>query len=95
MDTFPRSLNAKQYKDPYKAIKKFAKYKSDEEWKTTIDDCVELALSNYSIVELHPPYNMLHVRLRLLQLIEACYLLDIRTTKTKKALAKNKIIDDV
>ena len=78
-EVFPRSLTAKQYHHPYKAIKKFVQYMPEPEWKTVLQELTEYALSNGSIIEVSYPYNILTLRLRLLQLIEACYLLEVRT----------------
>lgn len=76
---FPRHLTAKQYQNPYKAIKKFCKYTTEVEWNKIMKELTENALSYSANDELCYPYNILKVRLRLLQLIEACHLLDVRT----------------
>jgi len=76
---FPRSLTIQQYYNPYKSIKKLAKFMAIQEWKTFIKDCTEYALLKGTIVDVQPAYDMLCIRLRLLQLIEACHLLDVRT----------------
>jgi hypothetical protein len=78
-EVFPRSLTAKQYHNPYKAIKKFVQYLREPEWKTVLQELTEYALSNGSIMDASYPYNILTLRLRMLQLIEACYLLEVRT----------------
>lgn len=77
---FPRNLTAAQYHNPYKAIKKFCNYKAEQEWKKALTELTEYALSNSSINEVYPPYNILPLRQRLLQLIEACHLLKVRTS---------------
>jgi hypothetical protein len=76
---FPRSLTLQQYYNPYKAIKKSAKYMSVQEWKIFIKDCTEYALLKATIEDVLTAYDILLIRLRLLQLIEACHLLDVRT----------------
>jgi hypothetical protein len=76
---FPRSLSKQQYYNPYKAIKKFATCLAAHEWKMFIKDCTEYALLNGTIADVRPAYDILLIRLRLLQLIEACHLLHIRT----------------
>jgi hypothetical protein len=76
---FPRSLTIQQYYNPYKAIKKFANYMAVQEWKIFIKDCTEYALLKGTIADVQPAYDILLIRLRLLQLIEACHLLNIRT----------------
>jgi hypothetical protein len=76
---FPRSLTLQQYYNPYKAIKKLAKYMSVQQWKKFIKDCTEYALLKATIADVRPAYDILLICLRLLQLIEACHLLDVRT----------------
>jgi len=78
-NSFPRSLTIKQYRNPYKAIKKFARYASLPQWKTYIKDCTEYALLDTNIDDVLLSYDILAFRLHLLQLIEACHLLDVRT----------------
>ena len=75
---FPRSLTIQQCYNPYKAIKKLAKYMAVQEWKIFIKDCTEYALLKGTIADVQPAYDILLIRLRLLQLIEACHLLYIR-----------------
>lgn len=87
-NNFPRHLTASQYCDPYKAIKKFAEYMAERQWKKTLKIFTEYALSDTSIAEEYPDYNLLTIRLRLLQLIEACHLLEVRSN-LKKAEAKS------
>ena len=50
-----------------------------QEWKIFIKDCTEYALLKGTIADVQPAYDMLRIRLRLLQLIEACHLLNVRT----------------
>ena len=76
---FPRSLTLQQNYNPYKEFKKLAKYMTVQEWKIFIKDCTEYALLKGTIADVQPAYDILHIRLRLLQLIEACYLLNVRT----------------
>ncbi len=90
-NSFPRSLTAKQYNNPYRAIKKFTAYMPEKEWNKTLKDLTEYALGNNSINELYMPYSLLTLRLRLLQLIEACHLINVRTSSKKiEPLPKQK-----
>lgn len=90
-DNFPRSLTARQYHNPYKAIKKFCTYMAEPVWKKTLNELTEYALSDDTIDEIYPVYNILTVRLRLLQLMEACYLIGVRTSIREAELeAKQK-----
>lgn len=85
---FPRHLTAAQYHDPYKAIKKFCTYMAEPEWNNYLKDITEFALSKDTLDEVYQAYNILTVRIRIMQLIEACHLIDIRTNR-KKAKPKN------
>jgi hypothetical protein len=80
-NNFPRNLTSNQYHNPYKGIKKFCKYMAEPEWKKALKNCTEYALGPDSILETFPSYNLLVLRRRLLQLIEACHLIEIRINK--------------
>ncbi len=80
---FPRSLTIKQYRNPYKAIKKFTRYATLPQWKTYMEDCTEYALLDARIDDAMQSSDVLAIRLHLLQLIEACHLLDVRTNANK------------
>ena len=87
---FPRHLSEQQYHDPYKAIKKFCSYMAEPQWSNYLKDITEYALSKDTIDEIYHPYNILTVRLRMMQLIEACHLIDIRTNRKKTKFQKSK-----
>jgi hypothetical protein len=87
---FPRHLTPLQYHDPYKAIKKFCTYMAEPEWEKYLKDVTEFALSKDSLDEVYHPFNILNVRLRMMQLIEACHLIDIRTNRKKAKTKQNK-----
>ncbi len=87
---FPRNLSAAQYHDPYKAIKKYCTYMAEPEWKNYLKDVTEYALSKDSLDEVFHPYNILTVHMRMMQLIEACHLVDIRTNRKKAKTKKGK-----
>ncbi|HMI77170.1 MAG TPA: hypothetical protein VK484_00170 [Ferruginibacter sp.] len=78
---FPRSLTLKQFYDPYKSLRKFCEFMSEQNWKKAFSELQEYALSKRDISELYPPHNMIKLQLRLSQLIEACHLLEVRTHK--------------
>jgi len=82
---FPRSLNRRQYFNPYKAIKKFVSHKTEAEWKTTLKTIVEYALTGGTSDEEYPASELMVIRLRMLQLIEGCHLLHVRTNNKKPA----------
>ena len=81
---FPRHLTEAQYHDPYRAIKKFCTYMAEPQWANYLKDVTEFALSKDTLDEVYHPYNILTVRLRMMQLIEACHLIDIRTNRKKE-----------
>lgn len=81
---FPRHLTQKQYANPYRAIKKVADYKSLTEWKMTLKTIEEYALSNNPIDGEMSSYQLLKIRKKILQLIEACHLIEVRTSRKQK-----------
>jgi len=83
-DNIPRNLSAGQYYNPYKAIKKFCNYMPEAQWKKTLETLVMYALYSDSVLDISPHYNLFTMRLRLLQLIEACHLINVRTTNKEK-----------
>jgi hypothetical protein len=87
---FPRHLSEHQYHDPYKAVKRFCTYMAEPEWENYLKDVTEFALSKDTLDEVYHPYNILTVRLRMMQLIEACHLIDIRTNVKKAKPKKDK-----
>jgi hypothetical protein len=90
-DCFPRNLTQKQYTDPYKAIKKFAAYMPETSCTKILKNIQEYALSKSTIDEAYTFGQLLKIRLRLLQLIEACHLIEVRTSTPKtQASAKQK-----
>ena len=77
-NNFPRSLTARQYHDPYRAIKKFCNYMAHDQWKTFFKGVLENAFSK-TFNDIYVSYEVLTTRLRILQLIEACHLIEVRT----------------
>lgn len=76
--SFPRNLNAKQYNNPYKALKKFTVFMPEKDWLETLQLLTEYALSNMSFNDYGLPHNLLTLRRRLLQLLEASHLIVVR-----------------
>ena len=93
-NNFPRNLTESQYHNPYKGIKKFCKYMAEPEWKKAIKDCTAYALGPDNIQEIFPSYNLLLFRRRVLQLIEACHLIEIRSNKKNANTIINEEIDN-
>lgn len=91
---FPRSLTARQFYDPYKVIEKCCAKLSKNQWKKFLHDLTEYALdSRDTINESLPAYNLFKMRRRMLQLIEACHLINVRTTNNEKNANLPKIED--
>ncbi len=87
---FPRSLTLTQFLNPYKAIKKFNDYMTQQEWEKAFEEIQQCALSKTTIVNNFPPYNIIMLQVRISQLIEACHLIEVRAGKnTKKTGKKN------
>lgn len=78
-DYFPRSLTARQYARPGKAIRQCCEWMQEPEWKQLLKDITECALSFTTMYELLPDCNILRVRRYLLRLVEACYLISIQS----------------
>jgi len=89
-NNFPRHLTARQYHNPYRAIKKFCIHMAEPQWNKFLKEITEYALSKNRVAEVYPFSNILTTRLRLVQLIEACHLLDVRTNKRKPGLLPNQ-----
>ena len=93
-NNFPRYFNAAQYHDPFKAIKKFCKHKAPPEWKKFFQDLIEYAFSKSSIDDgEYGAYEILKTRLRLLQMVEAAHLIEVRTYQ--KVRIEPKFINDL
>ena len=75
---FPRHLTAAQYYYPYKAIRKLCKQMQEGEWKKVLRDLAEYALSNMSIDDEYTLHEILTVRKRLLQALDAFHLVHTR-----------------
>ncbi|NOT91973.1 hypothetical protein [Ferruginibacter sp.] len=88
-EAFPRNLTARQYFNPYKAIKKFISHMTEIEWKKALKVIIEYALSTDPINDEYPSSELMTIRLRMLQLIEACHLLHVRTNLQAKSTKHN------
>jgi len=80
---FPRHLNGEEYHSPYIAIKKFVTTMPKVQWYKILYDVLEYAFSNGSVSETCPVYQLLLVRKRLLALIEAFHLIEVRCLTEK------------
>jgi len=89
-NNFPRHLTGRQYHNPYRAIKKFCSYMAQQEWYKFLKEITAFALSKDQVDETKPFYNILKIRLCMLQLIEACHLLDVRSNRRNPGLLPGK-----
>ncbi|MEP7238439.1 MAG: hypothetical protein ABI685_11255 [Ferruginibacter sp.] len=80
---FPRSITAAQYHVPYMVLTRFCNYIPVREWKKFIKEMLEYALGNDTIEEGSPGYDILKIRLRLSQMVEAAHLIDVRVHEKK------------
>ena len=91
-NSFPRSLSAREYVNPYRALEKFTRYRAEIDWKWILKGCTEYALSNSSLDDAYPEFDVLAIRLHLLKLVEACHLLEVRCNMVEET--EDKIIED-
>ena len=88
-NSFPRSLRTKEYINPYKALVKFTRYRTENDWKWILKGCTEYALSKSSLDDAYPEFDILAIRMHLLKLIEACHLLEVRCNMMEDNDGKN------
>jgi len=77
-DYFPRHLTKEEYINPYKALRKFFKYRSLPEWKGLIKELMDCALSVQSAYELSSYLNVLKISSMLQKIVEAAHLIEVR-----------------
>jgi len=77
-DYFPRHLTKAEYINPYKALRKFFKYRSLPEWKGLMKELMDCALSPQSVYELGAYFNVIKVSTMLQKLVEAAHLIEVR-----------------
>ena len=78
-DYFPRSLSAKEYRDPYKALQKFTSAASKKEWKENIRYLLSYALGVSSLSEMGLNLKLFSIAELLQKMLEACHLIYVRT----------------
>jgi len=85
LDYFPRSLSAKEYQNPYKALQKFTSGVSKKEWKETLHSLLSYAIGANSLSELGVNLELVSISEHLQKMLEACHLVYVRTAvQTKK-----------
>lgn len=78
-ECMPRHLSIRQYHQPGRVLAKFVQQMPETNWQQTIKELLEFALCKDSIEGSMPLAQVLKVRKRLLQLLEACHLIVVRT----------------
>jgi hypothetical protein len=86
-DCFPRHLSSQQYHNPYKVFKKAGADMQELEWRRALRLLLEYALSKDSIEGAYTLYELLRMRRRLLQVVEASHLVLVRTMIVHKSVA--------
>lgn len=85
-DYFPRSLSAKEYQNPYKALQKFTSKASKKEWRETLHYLLSYALGANSLSELGVNLELISISEDLQKMLEASHLIYVRTAiQTKKS----------
>lgn len=74
-DFFPRYLTSKEYKNPYRTLKRFFRYQSAQQWELTLYDVLDAALSSYGE---ETDLDLLSIYYYLLKLMEALNLIELR-----------------
>ncbi len=77
-NSFPRSLTTTQFFNPYEAINKFFGHMRLNDWKTFLKELLYYALSTELITDTYEVHDVLKAEKRLLQMIEACHLIEVR-----------------
>ncbi len=77
-DYFPSSLSTKEYNDPYRALKKCIKWSDKKQWKDTLGNILNYALSANTMSETGTKIEILQTTLLLQKMLEACHLIDVR-----------------
>ncbi len=75
----PRHLSVKEFNNPYKALKKFTRYRTQEKWNEVIEDCCYYALSNSCIGEFADGTSLYLTAIHLYKMVEACHLISVRS----------------
>lgn len=83
-DFFPRHLSRKEFINPYLALRKLTRFYSKEEWETCLKDILQHALSPHHFYELDDSVSLLRIYLLLHKMLEACHLIDVRTSPKKE-----------
>ena len=83
---FARHLDLTEYINPYAVLHKVKKFYTKEKWKTCLNDILHHALSPFNFYEFgrRPIPSLLRIYILLHKLLEACYLIEVRTAEENK-----------
>ncbi len=85
---FPRSLSAKEYNDPYKALQKFTDWSGKKEWKQVFHYILSYSLGNNALSELGVNLEMVKISELLQKMLDACHLIHVRIALTANKSSK-------
>ncbi|MBS4066581.1 MAG: hypothetical protein KGZ74_18610 [Chitinophagaceae bacterium] len=74
----PHWLSAKEYRDPYKALRKITKEQSLKEWKEILHYLLNNALAANSLAEMGVHLELIRISECLQKMLEACHLIHVR-----------------
>ncbi|NCU03990.1 MAG: hypothetical protein GXC73_08385 [Chitinophagaceae bacterium] len=77
-DFFPRHLSKKEFRNPYKALEKFTRYKTLPQWKHILKEICMYALSPESISDLNEGESLVSTAHQLHKMLEAAHLIEVR-----------------
>lgn len=77
-EDFPRSLNKKEFINPYRVFSKIFKFQSLDEWKMELRNIYHLALTNIDVKHTGEAINTFGFAKRLNKFVEACQLINVR-----------------
>ncbi len=88
-DFFPRHLTQKEFLNPFRALKKFTRYRSLPAWSDALKELAHHSLSPESIREFEDGTRLLGTWLHLHKLLDAAHLLEVRR-KTEEGKTPRK-----
>lgn len=74
----PHCLSVKEYRDPYKALRKITKEYSLKDWKEILHYLLNNALAANSLADMGVYLEMIRISESLQKMLEACHLIDVR-----------------
>ncbi len=85
---FPRSLKMEEYNDPYLVLPDFFAIHSPDEWEEELRSLLSNGLSTDTPAEVFENHNVPNIEKKLLKLVEAMHLIDVREVEYIKGVKK-------